>query len=90
MSNRLYCYYVLVTDDCHNLEIDSFPVILTYKVDSTSDSYKVYSGVYRTTDVCAGLTTFTAPEQVPREMRAFIAELSSETLAAEQVGHIDP
>lgn len=34
--------------------------ILTYKVDSASDSYKVYGGAYRTTDVCAGLTTFTA------------------------------
>ncbi|KAG9649737.1 hypothetical protein KCU95_g1116, partial [Aureobasidium melanogenum] len=54
--------------------------ILTYKVDSASDSYKVYGGAYRTTDVCAGLTTFTAPEHVPREMRAFIAELSSEIL----------
>ncbi|KAG9853372.1 hypothetical protein KCU98_g3588, partial [Aureobasidium melanogenum] len=64
--------------------------ILTYKVDSASDSYKVYGGAYRTTDVCAGLTTFTAPEHVPREMRAFIAELSSETLAAEEVGHINP
>lgn len=40
--------------------------ILTYKVDSASDSYKVYGGVYRTTNVCAGLTTFTAPEHVPR------------------------
>ncbi|KAH0341473.1 hypothetical protein KCU83_g9640, partial [Aureobasidium melanogenum] len=64
--------------------------ILTYKVDSASDSYKVYGGVYRTTDVCAGLTTFTASEHVPHEMLAFIAELSSEILAAEQVGHIDP
>ncbi|KAG9650531.1 hypothetical protein KCU64_g9033, partial [Aureobasidium melanogenum] len=64
--------------------------ILTYKVDSASDSYKVYGSVYRTTDVCAGLTTFTASEHVPHEMRAFIAELSSEILAAEQVGHIDP
>ncbi|KAH0371540.1 hypothetical protein KCU65_g1764, partial [Aureobasidium melanogenum] len=63
---------------------------LTYKVDSVTDSYKVYGGVYRTTHVCAGLTTFTAPEHVPQEMRAFAAELSSDILAAEQVGHIDP
>lgn len=63
---------------------------MTYKVDSAADSYNVYGGVYRTTDVCAGLTTFTAPEHVPREMRALIAALSSEILAAEQVGHIDP
>ncbi|KAH0279578.1 Fic-domain-containing protein, partial [Aureobasidium melanogenum] len=64
--------------------------ILTYKVDSAADSHNVYGGVYRTTDVCAGLTTFTAPEHVPREMRAFIRALSSEISAAEQVGHIDP
>lgn len=63
--------------------------ILTFNVDSASDSYGADGSVYRTTDFCAGLTTFAYPENVSREMRAFVADLSSGILVAEKLGNID-
>ncbi|KEQ72674.1 Fic-domain-containing protein [Aureobasidium namibiae CBS 147.97] len=65
--------------------------ILTYKVDSAGgDKYTEYGGIYRTVHVGAGLTPFAAPENVPAEMRAMIAEYNRDINAADLAGHLDP
>lgn len=64
--------------------------ILTYKVDSSDESYKNYGGVFRTTRVFAGFSDFTSPQYVASEMKAFIADLSVDIITAEKLGQIDP
>ncbi|THW83872.1 hypothetical protein D6D18_07986 [Aureobasidium pullulans] len=64
--------------------------ILTYKVDSSDESYKNYGGVFRTTRVFAGFSDFTLPQYVASEMKAFIADLSADIITAEKLGQIDP
>jgi Fic family protein len=65
--------------------------ILTYKVDaSDGDKYTEYGGVYRNVPVGAGFTPFTAPQNVPAEMRAMIAEYNRDIDAASLAGHLDP
>jgi Fic family protein len=65
--------------------------ILTYKVDaSDDDKYTEYGGVYRKVQVGAGFTPFTAPENVPAEMWAVIAEYNRDIDAANLAGHLDP
>lgn len=65
--------------------------ILTYKVDAAGgDKYTEYGGLYRSVHVGAGLTPFTAPENVPAEMRAMIAEYNRDIGAANLAGHLDP
>ncbi|THX12256.1 hypothetical protein D6D13_04222 [Aureobasidium pullulans] len=64
--------------------------ILTYKVDSSNESYKNYGGVFRTTRVFAGFSDFTLPQYVASEMKAFIADLSADIITAEKLGQIDP
>lgn len=65
--------------------------ILTYKIDAAGgDKYTEYGGVYRTVHVGAGLTPFTAPENIPVEMRAMIAEYKRDIHVADLAGHLDP
>ncbi|THX73911.1 hypothetical protein D6D04_08235 [Aureobasidium pullulans] len=64
--------------------------ILTYKVDSSNESYKNYGGVFRTTRVFAGFSDFTLPQYVASEMKAFISDLSADIITAEKLGQIDP
>jgi Fic family protein len=65
--------------------------ILTYKVDASGgDKYTEYGGVYRKVQVDAGFTPFTAPENVPAEMRAMVAEYNRDIDAANLAGHLDP
>jgi Fic family protein len=65
--------------------------ILTYKIDASGgDNYTEYGGVYRNVPVGAGFTPFTAPENVPAEMRAMIAEYNRDIDAAFLAGHLDP
>jgi Fic family protein len=65
--------------------------ILTYKVDASGgDKYIEYGGIYRNVHVGAGLTPFTAPENVPAKMRAMIAEYNRDIDAAYLAGHLDP
>ncbi|THW56533.1 hypothetical protein D6D20_08647 [Aureobasidium pullulans] len=63
---------------------------LTYKVDSSNESYKNYGGVFRTTRVFAGFSDFTLPQYVASEMKAFISDLSADIITAEKLGQIDP
>jgi len=64
--------------------------ILTYKVDAAGgDKYTEYGGVYRTVHVGAGLTPFTAPENIPAEIRAMITEYKRDVDAANLAGHLD-
>jgi Fic family protein len=65
--------------------------ILTYKVDASGgDKYTEYGGVYRNVSVGAGFTPFTAPENVPAEMRVMVADFNRDIDAAFQAGHLDP
>ncbi|KAG2170825.1 hypothetical protein VTO58DRAFT_105269 [Aureobasidium pullulans] len=64
--------------------------ILTYKVDSSDESYKNYGGVFRTTRVFAGFSDFTLPQYVVSEMETFITDLSADIITAEKLGQIDP
>ncbi|THY02675.1 hypothetical protein D6D02_08350 [Aureobasidium pullulans] len=64
--------------------------ILTYKVDSSNESYKKYGGVFRTTRVFAGFSDFTLPQYVASEMKTLIADLSADIITAEKLGQIDP
>jgi Fic family protein len=65
--------------------------ILTYKVDASGgDKYTEYGGVYRNVSVGAGFTPFTAPENVPAEMRAMVADFNRDIDAAFLAGHLDP
>lgn len=66
--------------------------LLTHQIDCHDSglAWAQYSGVYRSTPVCAGFTAFPAPSQVPRLMRDMVAELQADLALAAQQGALDP
>lgn len=65
--------------------------LLTYKVDHDADmQWTQYSGVYRTTPVQSGFTTFPDAARIPKLMREFIHELHTDLTNAAARATLDP
>lgn len=66
--------------------------VLTHKLDCPDSdlTWQQYSGVYRSTPVVAGFSSFPPPAQVPRRMRGMIAELNADLARATRTGRLDP
>lgn len=66
--------------------------LLTHQIDRHDSglAWAQYSGVYRSTPVCAGFTAFPAPSQAPRLMRGVVAELQADLALAAREGALDP
>lgn len=65
--------------------------LLTFGIDTDQGySWTQYGGDYRQVPVCAGLTSFPDPEQVPHLMRQMIHTLNQDIEAAVRAGTVDP
>lgn len=64
--------------------------ILTYKVDAESAPWSQYSGVYRSVNVTAGLTSFATVSSIPSKMKDMIKQLQYDLDMAKKSGNIDP